>query len=159
MRIILLSLLFVSTVACGQATDGPSHPEAPVSQKESDKFARARASFAQRYPAAESVSWNEDDNGNHEAEFRLDGEKYRADFSPEGNWIETENSIKFDNLPKLVQKLVEQEYDKDDITEIEYVDSAQRGKFFDIEFKQKGKNLDVMVRADGTLLGTSEGRD
>jgi hypothetical protein len=38
------------------------------------------------------------------------------------------------------------------ITEAEHVISATKGEFYDIEFKQKGKNKDVEYRRDGSKV-------
>jgi hypothetical protein len=35
---------------------------------------------------------------------------------------------------------------------VERVDSAKKGVFYDVEFKQKGKNKDVEFREDGTII-------
>jgi hypothetical protein len=115
-------------------------------------MAAAKASFKQQYPQATSVEWSEDANGYYEASFEQDGEKYRADYTKEGAWVETENSLKYKDLPKAVQEAIESDYDKDEITEIEQVDNAERGKFFDVEFKQKGKNMDVEIRENGQII-------
>ncbi|WP_222845773.1 PepSY-like domain-containing protein [Flavilitoribacter nigricans] len=62
--------------------------------------------FEQKYPKENSPEWEVDANGNFEAHFKKDGEKYRADFTPAGQWIETENSIKYDDLPEAVQDAI-----------------------------------------------------
>ena len=108
--------------------------------------------FMAKYPDEKSPSWTIDAHGYHEAQFKKDGEKYRADFSEDGQWIETENTIKFKSLPEPVQSAIKKNYDKDDISEIEHVQSAAKGEFYDVEFKQKGKNLDVEYRANGEKI-------
>ena len=158
MRIYLVALLLTAGTACSQSTETQAVREDSSNNKiekenVSDKFSAARTTFQEKYPAAESVEWNEDDHGYHEADFRMDGEKYRADFNADGSWVETENTIKYKNLPDAIQKAIERDYDKDEITEIEHVKSAEKGEFFDVEFKQKGKNHDVMFTADGTVIG------
>ena len=37
-------------------------------------------------------------------------------------------------------------------TEVEKVDSATKGEFYDVEFKKKGKNMDIEYRASGVEL-------
>lgn len=116
------------------------------------KYERAKKTFDKIYPNAKKVKWSVDDHDNHEAHFKLKKEKYRADFLPNGKWIETEQSIKWSDLPDAIQERVKSDYDKDDIAEIEYVDHHSKGKFYDVEFKQKGKNMDIEYRADGTRI-------
>jgi len=115
---------------------------------------KLEAAFKAKYPDVKEVSWEKDSNGNYEAQFEQNDEKYRADFSPIGNWIETENSIKFKHLPKSVQDAIEREYDKDDIEEIEQVNHYQKGIFYDVEFDAKGeKKFDIEYNALGKIIG------
>lgn len=121
----------------------------------SDK-AKMETNFKVKYPKAKKVSWGKDSNGNYEAKFEQNDEKYRADFSPTGNWIETENSIKYKHLPKAVQDAIERgEYEKDDIEEIEQVSHHQKGIFYDVEFDKKGsKKIDIEYNGLGEIIGT-----
>ena len=111
-----------------------------------------KQAFEAKYPNENNPDWEVDANGNYEAQFKQNGEKYRADFSPSGNWIETESSIKKDDLPKAIRDIIKKEYGSEDITEVEHVDSESKGEFYDVEFKQKGKNMDVEFRANGTII-------
>lgn len=118
---------------------------------------KMETSFKAKYPNAKDVSWDKDSNGNYEAQFEQNDEKYRADFTPDGNWIETENSIKFKHLPKAVQDAIEREYDKDDIEEIEQVNHYQKGIFYDVEIDAKGsKKIDIEYNALGKIIGTEQ---
>lgn len=111
-----------------------------------------KESFQKKYPDEHDPDWRQDDHGNWESHFKKDGEKYRADFNADGSWIETENSIKEENLPDAVKKKIEEEYPDRKITEVEHVTSAKEGEFYDVEFKQKGKNMDVEIREDGSII-------
>jgi hypothetical protein len=64
----------------------------------------------------------------------------------------TENSIKNEELSEAVKKLISEKYRDHEITQVERVDSAKKGVFYDVEFKQKGKNKDVEFREDGTII-------
>ena len=112
-----------------------------------------KKSFADKYPDEKSPKWMVDDNGNYEAQFKKKGEPYRADFDKNGNWIETENTIKYSNLPEPVKDAIKKDYDKDDIVEIERVEHPTKGLFFDIEFKKKGEKHDVEYNSSGTIIG------
>ncbi len=120
-----------------------------------DAKAKMEANFKAKYPNAKDISWGKDSNGNYEAKFEQNDEKYRADFSPAGDWIETENNIKFKHLPKAVQEAIKRTYDEDDIEEIEEVNHYQKGIFYDVEFDAKGsKKIDVEYNALGKIIGT-----
>ena len=80
----------------------------------------------------------------------------RKDFDAEGNWVETERSIKYGDLPEAVKKTIEEQYDKDDVEEVELVEHPTKGTFYDVELKRDGKKFDVEVAANGRVIGIEE---
>lgn len=135
--------LFVCTAVSCQNNNEENKNNAPESVSQA---------FQKKYPGENDPDWEVDAHGNYEAHFKKKGEKYRADFNPHGSWIETENSIKKKNLPKSIKEIIKKDYADYEITEVEHVDHATKGIFYDVEFKQKGKNKDVMFTEDGTIL-------
>lgn len=111
-----------------------------------------KKTFKAKYPNQTILSWEIDKNGDYEARFKEDGAKYRVDISPKGNWVETETNIELEDLPKAIQAVIEAKYSDEKLSEIEKVDSASKGQFYDVEFKRKGKNKDVEFREDGTII-------
>lgn len=111
-----------------------------------------KTAFQKKYPGENDPDWEKDDHGYWESHFKKDGEKYRADFNADGTWVETENDVKKKELPEVILEIIERDYSEYEITEVEHVESATKGEFFDVEFKQKGKNKDVMFKPDGTII-------
>lgn len=111
-----------------------------------------KKTFQAKYPGENDPDWHKDDHGYYEANFKIDGVKYRADFNEDGTWVETETSIDKKDLPKAIKEVIKDKYGSEDITEIEKVESATKGTFYDVEFKQKGKNKDVEFRSDGSII-------
>jgi hypothetical protein len=111
-----------------------------------------KASFEAKYPGENDPGWHLDAHQNFEAHFKKKGIKYRADFAANGDWIETENSIKKRDLPKIIRDIIDQNYVFSTITEIEHVQHHSKGEFYDVEFKQKGKNKDVEFDPLGNVL-------
>ncbi|AGC78340.1 putative PepSY-like beta-lactamase-inhibitor [Nonlabens dokdonensis] len=136
----IILCLFLSLTASCQKNDDSKAPKAVLE------------AFAIKYPDEHDPDFEQDAHGYWEAHFKKDGEKYRADFYEDGTWRETENSIKDKEIPKAIQKAIKKEFPDRKITEAEHVMSATLGEFYDIEFKQKGKNMDVMYRKDGTKV-------
>jgi len=119
-------------------------------EKEKNKVPEAVVlTFQKKYPGENDPDWEMDEHGYWESHFKIDGEKYRADFNSNGSWVETENDIKSENLPEAILKVIKEKYSDEEITEVEHVTSAKKGEFYDVEFKQKGKNKDVEFREDG----------
>ena len=73
MKYIFILLIFTCfgchTVAKGQA------PEA------------VKKTFQAKYPGENDPDWHKDDHGFYEANFKIDGIKYRADFNEDGTWV------------------------------------------------------------------------
>lgn len=113
--------------------------------------------FKKKYPDAEFDQWEDwevDKNGFWEVQFKLDGKEFRADYTEEGLWVETERSIEYDELPDKVKRAIKIEFGDDDIEEIEEVDHSSRGRFFDVEFKRPGENQDIEYDLYGKRVGT-----
>jgi hypothetical protein len=108
--------------------------------------------FTERYPSATAGKWEVDSNGYWESRFKIGDLEYRADFTREGHWIESERSIDFEDLPDAVQRAIRLEFGDDEISEIEEVDHSEKGQFFDVEFKRRGRNLDVEYDAQGNRI-------
>ncbi|MBV7268108.1 PepSY-like domain-containing protein [Winogradskyella luteola] len=111
-----------------------------------------KTTFKAKYPGENDPDWHKDDQGYYEAHFKIDGVKYRADFNADGSWVETETSIDEDDLPEAIKKVIKEKFDDEEITEVEKVDSATKGLFYDVEFKRKGKNKDVEFKANGKII-------
>ena len=112
-----------------------------------------KKTLKEKYPDAKKVSWQIDRNGNNEAHFKMNGSHYRSDFTPKGEWIETERSIEWSDLPPAVKHTIKEEADKDDIEELEEVHHHEKGWFYDVEItkKKKGKR-DLVIAPDGQLI-------
>lgn len=123
-------------------------------KKDNDKEVpqAVRETFQAKYPGEDDPDWHTDSHGYWESRFRIDGVRHRADFLPDGTWVETEVSIKKKELPEAILKVIKEAYSDERITEVEWVDSAAKGVFYDVEFKRKGKNKDVEFRASGEII-------
>ena len=139
----LLCLFGLSMLSACERAD----PDGPLPQKIKDEWKK-------RYPDADRIKdWEVDGNGYYEVRFKNDGDKLRADFTHYGQWIETEQTIDYKDLPKAIKEAIKGgEYDKDDIDEIERTDHYRKGLFYDVEFEIDGKKIDVEYRENGERL-------
>jgi len=111
-----------------------------------------KSNFKKMYPNENDPDWHLDKNGNYEAHFKKGGEKYRADYLPDGTWYETESNIKKKHLPEAVQERIEKDFDDYKIYEIERVEHHAKGLFFDVEFKIDGEKKDIEFNAFGEII-------
>jgi len=108
--------------------------------------------FEKKYPGEKHSKWKVDRNGNFESHFKKDGKEYCADFTPQGEWIETERSIKKKELPELVRQKLKADYDDFEIVELEETRHHSKGLFYDVELKKDGKKQDVEFNVNGKIL-------
>lgn len=132
-------LLLILAFGCQSSTKGQVPEE-------------VKSSFQEKYPGENDPDWHKDQNGNYESQFKKDGDHYRADFSPDGNWIETEQSIDEDDLPKAIKEVLEEEYDKFKIVEVELVNHHSKGMFYDVELKDDGEKIDIEFKENGEII-------
>ncbi len=144
-QILLVALLILGLGSCQNKSNAQDNSKAMAPEA-------VKKTFQAKYPGENDPDWHLDNNGFWEANFKIDGEKYRADFNEDGSWVETENSLKKKNLPEGVLKTMKDKFGNEDFTEAERVDHSTKGIFYDIEFKQKGKNMDIEMREDGTII-------
>lgn len=136
---IYLPLIFFFLLSCGGEKGTPE---------------AVQKAFSIKYPNEKSPKWGIDRNGNYEAQFKKKGEKYKADFTPEGQWIETENRIKKKNLPDAIKAVLERDYKEVKIVEVEHVMHYSKGEFYDVEIKKDGKKMDIEFNTSGVIIGT-----
>ncbi|MEQ1842216.1 MAG: PepSY-like domain-containing protein, partial [Verrucomicrobiales bacterium] len=112
--------------------------------------------FANKYPGVGMPQWEIDAHGQWEARFEKDGTTLRADFTDQGTWIQTEQSIESQQLPGPVRSVIETRFGGEKLVEVEAVDSPKFGHYFDVEFKRDGgKNRDVAFDENGNEVDLS----
>ncbi len=137
---LLCSILAVLSLGCQQIVSGQEVPQA------------VQANFERMYPGEKDPDWHVDSHGYYEAKFKIDGIRYRADYTKDGEWYETETNIKVKELPKAIRKVIKKQFSYYEIEEVEKVQHHSKGLFYDVEFKRPGKNKDVEFKEDGSIL-------
>lgn len=149
-RAMMIFFIALVILGCKEETQAQNDSTTPEVVKKT---------FQTKYPGEDDPDWEKDDHGNWESHFKMDGISYRADFSPDGAWIETETSIDKDDLPQAIKDIIKAKYPDDEITEVEKVMHHSKGTFYDVEFKQKGKNHDVEFDPSGKVIGETNRKD
>ena len=62
-----------------------------------------KQSFDQQYPEAKDLKWS-GGLDNHTVRFTLGERKLKASYTPKGLWVSTEEQVKLENLPEVVQQ-------------------------------------------------------
>lgn len=132
-KIIAMLFAGITLVSCGSAV--PDEVQNALKKK---------------FPKAESVAWEKENENEWEADFKLDGVEYSASFTPDGTWIETEFDIAVGDLPESVKNTLSTEFKEYKITEAEIVESPNFSGF-EVEVKKGKKQWELLLDANGKI--------
>ncbi len=139
-KIIIAGLLLVS---CSSFAQKPDHSKAPES---------VRMSFSKLFPGVNDAKW-EMENGNYEAEFRLDGQKTSATFDKNGTWLETERAIAIESLPGDATIYIEQHFHGKTARHAAIIKLANG----DTNYEAHLNGMDYIFDADGKYIKKTKG--
>ncbi len=88
----------------------------------------------------------------YEAEIIIDGRKIEIEVAADGTLLEREEEISLDQVPAAVKATILKEAKGAAITEVEK-ESSKGKTFYEAEWVVGGKEVEIKVAADGTLLG------
>lgn len=110
--------------------------------------------FLAKFPQAKHVQWEEEEDGEYEAEFKMGKQEMSANFKGDGSWLETETEIKKSKLPKAVKKAIAVQFRGFEIEEAEKVETPDLPLAYEIELKNKAKQTEIEAVFDvkGALL-------
>jgi len=114
-----------------------------------------QATFAKKFPNAQKVKWEKENETEWEANFRLNEKKYSANFDNEGNWKETEYEIKESEIPALVKKKIDKEFAGYNIEEAE-ISETSNGKVYEFELKKGKTVIEASISPEGNIVQKEE---
>ncbi|MFN8257596.1 MAG: PepSY-like domain-containing protein [Bacteroidales bacterium] len=142
--LIILFTVFISLNAFGQANN--KVPE------------NVKTAFTSKFPKATKVKWSKENDKEWEAEFKLYGKEYSANFDLDGNWMETEYEINSSEIPSAVKSTLDKDFAGYKIAESEISESSV-GKVYEFELKKNGKKAEVSVDVNGKVLEQEQGKE
>lgn len=135
MKIVILGTLVLGAlVSCAQ-----------------DEQAKAKEAFSSKFPNAKNVKWDRESDTEWEAEFKMDGKEYSANFSNDGTWMETEYEISKKDLPESIKAAIEAAYPGAKLEEIEKVEKPDF-KGYEIEVEQGESMFELVFDESGTII-------
>lgn len=134
--ILMLGTIMVLTQACAQNTAAP---------------AKVTSSFSKKFPTAKNVKWDKENATEWEAEFKMNGEEYSANFNNEGTWLETEYEIEASAIPEAVKKTLASEFSGYDIEEVELSETA-KGKVYEFSLEKDETDMEVAISPEGKVI-------
>ncbi len=112
--------------------------------------AAATAAFSKKFPEATNVKWGRENEHNYEAEFKLKGITYSANFSDTGEWLETESPTTFNQLPEKVQQAFNQAHKGAKVKAVAQIETSKKGTIYEVEIKKGMKTVEFFYSADGS---------
>lgn len=134
-KISFILIVLISTISCFAQSKTPS---------------AATTAFSQKFPNATKVKWGKENPHNFEAEFEMKGAKYSANFSDNGDWLETESPFTFNQLPEKVQTAFNTVHKGLKPKIVSIIETSKQGTIYEIEIAKGLKTVELFYKADGT---------
>lgn len=110
-----------------------------------------KAAFDKKFPNATSVKWDKENDTEWEAEFKNDGIAYSANFSTNGDWVETEHKVNRKDLPESIATLISTDFAGYKIEGIEKFEKPTSSGY-DVEIEKGEEMLELVFDNNGKLL-------
>jgi hypothetical protein len=135
--LILSAVVLFGFNACDQS--GKVVPEA------------VKSSFSQKFPYATNVKWDKENDNEWEAEFKMKGMEYSANFENSGTWTETEYEISLKDIPEAVKTSLDNESAGAKIKESEVCETKE-GKVFEFVFGRGENEMQLQIDDAGKII-------
>jgi len=112
---------------------------------------RVKAAFVKKFPQVKKVKWDKESDTEWEAEFKMDGMEYSANFLEDGTWRETEHEIKQKDIPDVVRVTLDSELSGYEIEEAEISETVD-GLTYEFEMEKGEEELEVSIDSHGKLI-------
>jgi hypothetical protein len=112
---------------------------------------KVEKAFHQKFPEVKKVRWDKENANVWEAEFKMDGKEWSANFDETGKWLETEMEIGKGEIPDNIQRVLNEKYAGFKIEESEKTETME-GKFFEFEMEKGEKTIELRITPDGKVV-------
>lgn len=120
--------------------------------------AKVQDAFKAKFSNAEHVKWEKENSNEWEAEFKMEGKEYSANFSNEGEWKETEHEMNKADLPEAVSNTLSSEFAGYEVEEAEMVETP-KFKGYELELEKGKSTLEVVFDENGKVLKKKEEKE
>jgi len=113
--------------------------------------ANVKTAFSQKFTKATDVKWGKEGKTEWEAEFKLDGKAYSANFDTKGAWLETEYAITASEIPAVVKTVISKDYSAYKMKGSD-VSETPKGKVYEVTFVKEKKSMEVVFDTTGKIV-------
>lgn len=140
MKYLLLVTLFSFGILSTSCAQQPAAP-APV-----------QTAFKAKFPNVQKAKWDQEGEGEWEAEFKMNGKEMSANFNSDGTWLETETEIKTADLPQAVKDAIASQFAGYKMEEASLVETPDVAAAYEVELEKGETTIEALFKADGTLV-------
>lgn len=108
-----------------------------------------------KFPGQRPVEWKLKNDGNYEAEFKLNGVDIAVKFSPAGQWLETETTIAIAELPKAVATAIARDFKGYKVIETQRLEDVEHRVLLEVHLENAKEILKTQFEPGGTLKSRS----
>lgn len=108
--------------------------------------------FNQKFPNASNVKWDKENAHEYEASFVWKGEKHSANFNDNGEWLETESPITFNQLPEKVRTAFNASHKGTIIKGVAKIETSKGQNQYEVEIKQGLKTVEFFYDVNGSVI-------
>jgi len=134
--LILSAVVLFGFTACSQS--GKDVPEA------------VKSAFSQKFPDVTNVKWDKENDNEWEAEFKINGMDYSANFENSGAWTETEYKINLKDIPEAVKTSLDNESAGSKIKESEVCETKE-GKVYEFVIRKGDNEIELQINDAGKI--------
>lgn len=145
-QFMLVSFMLLSSIMIGQTEK---------SSKKIDVPTEVKLAFKDEFPNAKA-KWDTED-GDYEAEFKIDGNDASAVYNKKGHRTALEIAIKTQEIPAKALDFLEKNYPTNKITEAAKITDDKNTVTYEAEIGKDGKFYDVLFDATGNFIKIVEG--
>jgi len=117
--------------------------------------ANVKSAFNQKFANAAGVKWSMENKQEWEAEFKMAGKNYSANFDNAGLWVETEYEISMEEMPAEVKSTLAKESAGYKINTSEVAESKD-GKVFEFILLKDKTETALSIDPNGNVLNKEQ---
>ncbi len=112
---------------------------------------KVKEAFAKKFPTVKKVKWDKENDTEWEAEFKMKGTEYSANFMEDGTWKETEHEIKKNAIPANIKTALDTEFAGYKIEEAEISETSE-GSVYEFELEKGEQAMEVAIDTNGEVV-------
>lgn len=112
-----------------------------------------KANFSNAYPEAKVIRWETTDLNDYKVEFKVGDNFGAAYYDANGNFIEADNSIEWQEVP-LTGRMEVYHLGENKILNVLKIVNAKKEVFYQVDVKKHFKKVEVLLDKEGNIIRT-----